>query len=77
MSAKEEPARGGARSRPIESRICIVPATPAPGQPGTLGEQLAAIDAYLATPWRHRDRAAAWELARRLCIPHARRGRAG
>ena len=40
---------------------------------GTLYEQLAAIDVYLADPTRHLDPAGAWQMARRLVMAHARR----
>lgn len=46
---------------------------PAPDQPGTLRQQVEAIELYLANPYRRIDRAAAWELARRLVLRHARR----
>jgi hypothetical protein len=47
-------------------------ARPSREQPGTLGQQLEAVALYLANPYRRIDPAAAWELARRLVIPHAR-----
>jgi hypothetical protein len=47
---------------------------PSPDQPGTLRQQFETIDLYLANPFRLIGRAAAWELARRLVLPHARRG---
>jgi len=58
---------------PPPSRLPWRPPRPTPEQPGTLAEQLEAIALYLANPTRRHDRAAAWELARRLAIPHARR----
>jgi hypothetical protein len=42
-------------------------------KPGTLHEQLEAIELFLSNPFRHIDREAAWDLARRLVMPHARR----
>jgi hypothetical protein len=41
-------------------------------EPGTLGQQLEAIELFLANPFRAIDRSAAWDVARRLVIPHAR-----
>jgi hypothetical protein len=46
---------------------------PSPDQPGTLRQQFEAIDLFLANPFHTIDRAAAWKLARRLSLPHARR----
>lgn len=45
---------------------------PHPSEPGTLAQQLAALDLYLDDP--DPDRRGAWERARALTIPHARRG---
>jgi hypothetical protein len=53
-----------------------VEARPSADQPGTLGEQLEAIDLFLANPARAHDREMSWQLARRLAIPHARRNAA-
>jgi hypothetical protein len=80
--------RGGRQShhaakfkRPMQRSYNHVPrpainrtARPAANQPGTLAEQLEAIGLYLANPFRRIDRDAAWQLARRLAISHARGG---
>ena len=59
-----------------EGRSVYLPvARPPPCQPGTLPEQLAVVDCYLADPTCKSDPDGAWELARRLNIPHARRRR--
>jgi len=47
---------------------------PSPRQPGTLGEQLSILELYLCDPTRKYDPAGAWQLARKLVLPHARRG---
>ena len=51
----------------------LPPYRPAPEQPGTLAEQFQVIDVYLDDPTRSYDPDGAWELARRLVLPHARR----
>lgn len=49
------------------------PAIPSPGEPGTFGEQFAAIGLSLYLGRRRRTSAAAeWQDARRLVMPHAR-----
>lgn len=63
------PSSAGPAPRP---RSCGT-ARPSPDQPGTLEQQLMAIDLYLSTPWRHNDPEYAWQLARAMTIPHARR----
>lgn len=50
-------------------------ARPAANQPGTLAQQLECIDLFVVNPFRAIDREAAWQLARRLILPHARRRR--
>jgi hypothetical protein len=59
--------RHARQSRPPNLR-----ATPSPDQPGTLRQQLEVIDLYLSNPFRRIDRDAAWQLARRLVLQHAR-----
>jgi hypothetical protein len=49
-------------------------ARPAADEPGTLHQQLEAISLYLSDPARRIDANAAWAAARRLAMPHARRG---
>ena len=51
-------------------------ARPAPGQPGTLGEQLRAVAIFHLTDpeVRRTDPATCWAMARRLSMPHAMRG---
>jgi hypothetical protein len=48
---------------------------PAPEQPGTMAEQLAAVSAFLKVPeaWRRRFPRTAWRKARETTIEHARR----
>lgn len=46
---------------------------PARDQPGTYQQQWDAIAIYLDDPARVLDREDAWDRARRLVIPHARR----
>jgi len=48
-------------------------AKPSADQPGTLREQFESVDLFLSNPARAHNREAAWELARRLAIQHARR----
>ena len=49
------------------------PAIPSPGEPGTLGEQFAAIGLALYLGRRRRTSAAAeWQAARGLVMKHAR-----
>ena len=52
------------------------PVRPAPGEPGTYGEQFAAawLSVYLGRR-RRTSAAAEWGDARRLVIPHAREGK--
>jgi hypothetical protein len=60
--------------RPIPPRPAqIREARPSTDQPGSLTQQLESIDLFLANPARAHEREAAWQLARRLAIPHARR----
>ena len=57
-------------------RIVYLPkAKPRADQPGTLEQQLSIIDVYLDDPTRAYDPEGAWEMARRLVLPHARRRR--
>ena len=51
--------------------------TPGPNQPGTLGEEMAALDKYFALPTATRRRwpKTAWRLARESAMPHTRRAR--
>jgi len=42
-------------------------------EPGTLHQQINALDLYHVDPTRHYDAHGAWDMARRLSIPHARR----
>jgi len=48
---------------------------PHPDEPGTLSQQIAAIDFYLSIPdeIRQADRDGCWQAARWKTIPHARR----
>lgn len=46
-----------------------------PDEPGTLEEQIEALNLFWADPSRKSDPAGAWAIARRLAIPHARRAR--
>ncbi len=46
---------------------------PHPAAPGTLRQQLQAVGVYLSDPWRCRDRANRWRMARRTVMQHARR----
>jgi hypothetical protein len=67
-------------SYPIDARQLKAAAKtivlPSADQPGTLGQQLDCIDLFLANPFRRIDRAAAWELSRRLVLGHKRRAAA-
>lgn len=68
--------RSYSRQRPPPSSrrlVLIREPRPGPHQPGTLLQQFEAIDLFLSNPFRRIDREAAWHLARRLAIPHARR----
>ncbi len=51
------------------------PPRPSPGQPGTLREQFAALLHFFSLPWfvREADPDGAWEHARQVAMPHARR----
>lgn len=50
-----------------------LPQRPHASQPGTLREQLDAVDLYWSDPTRRTDPTGAWMIARRLAMPHARR----
>jgi hypothetical protein len=69
LESRPWPSSAGPAPRP---RRCGT-SRPSADQPGTLEQQLTAIDLYLSTPWRHADPAHAWRQARTLAIPHARR----
>lgn len=46
---------------------------PHPSAPGTLSEQLQAVELYVQNPWQCDDREARWQMARRTIMQHARR----
>lgn len=72
-SSSYRETRIGPVARAAASIDCIRPAVPSADQPGTYAQALGAIDLFLANPFRTIDREAAWQVARRLSVPHARR----
>jgi len=48
------------------------PVTPHRSQPGTLRQQLQAVELYLDDPWQCPDRDRRWEASRRTVMHHAR-----
>ena len=61
-------------SRQLDILLNVSTAVPNPGrhQPGTLREQIEALNLYLDDPTRFDDPDGAWNMARRLTMPYAR-----
>ena len=62
------------RRQTLKGLAVIMKREPRPGlnEPGTLQEQLEAIDLYLSDPTRKTDPNGAWLMSRRLTMPHVR-----